>query len=166
MKTKALIYSLRNPANLRIFLGLAVLAALSNEAFASMWSPLPWAIAALPAAAVLASSYVHYMAAARVSMLAGLTNYENAADTAEEAGRRRALVSSSDDYETALEITGASWESPRHNTNGALLLNGSGIDVCGQPLGASELTSPVQSMVTHDWSSPTDAYTSPHGKED
>lgn len=106
-------------------------------------------------------SLIEYATAEQTGKQAMLSAWAKEATTAAERERRSALLESGD-FDSAWQSSNLSYEGPRYNTNGTLMLPGhAGFDINGTAYGATGLSAAVYNPDTGSWVDPSTAYTSP-----
>ena len=161
MSFKALKYTLKNPTNAVLTMGLW---ALGCCVFLLAGSAVRMAVAAVLAGLtvyVYWSAYRQYVVAARLNKTATLENWANSAGSAEECARRRQLLSTRS-ADSLIEEHRLIVPEPRYNTNGIPIMPGYSVDIAGEVYGGNELATSVRNSLTYDWQHPDEAYHRPH----
>jgi len=161
---RAVKYALTGPSNRHLYRGCLLLIA---GAIWCVWvgQALAAGVLTLLVAAVFywtfKVSLEEYLTAETNGKLAMLREWEKEATTDAERQRRRALLLAGN-TDSAWEQSNLSYEGPRYNTNGTLMLPGNaGFDINGNVYGASGLSSAAFNPDTGSWADSTTAYNSP-----
>jgi hypothetical protein len=160
----ALKYALTGPSNRHLYQGCFILLAV---AVWCAWCGQFLAAGALGALVIGVSSWLfkagldEYAMAEATGKQAMLATWAKEAATDAERERRRALLAAGN-MDSAWDASNLSYEGPRYNTNGTLMLPGhAGFDINGNVYGATGLSSASFNPDTGAWADSTTSYVSP-----